>query len=65
MIKGDFMTRQPLLNIQKDLRLTLSMSESYDHPLPLTATANEMYKHGKRIGYGEHDASAIYIHSKL
>lgn len=65
MIKGDFTTRQPLLHAQKDLRLTLSMSELYEHPLPLTATANEMFKHAKRLGYGEHDAGAIYIHSKL
>lgn len=65
MIQGDFMTRQPLLNTQKDLRLALSMSELIDHPLPLTATANEMFKHAKRIGYGEHDAGAIYINSKL
>ena len=30
-------------------------------PLPLTATAKEVLKHAKRLGYGEYDTSAVYI----
>lgn len=65
MVKGDFATHQPLKHVQKDLRLALNMSESLEHPLPITATTNELYKHAKRIGYSEHDSSAIYIRSKF
>lgn len=65
MIKGDFATHQPLTHTQKDLRLALAMSEAYDHPLPITATTNEIYKHAKRVGYAEHDSSAVYIRSKF
>lgn len=65
MINGDFMTKQPLGHIQKDLRLAIAMSEMCDHPIPITATTNEIFKHAKRLGYGEHDSSAVYIRSKF
>lgn len=65
MVKGDFSTQQPLSHMQKDLRLALSMSEMCDHPIAITATANEIYKHAKRLGYGEHDSSAVFVRSKF
>lgn len=65
MVKGEFVTHQPLTHVQKDLRLTLGMAEILEHPLPITATTNEIYKHAKRLGYAEHDSSAIYIRSKF
>lgn len=65
MIRGDFSTKQPLGHIQKDLRLALSMSEICDHPIAITATTNEIYKHAKRLGYGEHDSNAVFIRSKF
>lgn len=65
MVKGEFVTNQPLTHVQKDLKLALGMSELLEHPLPITATTNEIYKHAKRIGYAEHDSSAIYIRSKF
>jgi len=65
MVKGEFITHQPLTHVQKDLRLTLGMAEILEHPLPITATTNEIYKHAKRLGYSEHDSSAIYIRSKF
>lgn len=65
MIRGDFSTKQPLGHIQKDLRLALSMSEVCDHPIAITATTNEIYKHAKRLGYGEHDSNAVFIRSKF
>lgn len=51
--------------MQKDLRLCLGMSDQLQQPLPLAAAANEVYKHSKRLGYGEHDASAIYIRARF
>lgn len=65
MVKGEFPTHQPLSHMQKDLRLALGMSESLDHPLPIIATINEIYKQAKRAGYSEHDSSAIYLKSKF
>lgn len=43
----------------------VGMSESLDHPLPIIATINEIYKQAKRAGYSEHDSSAIYLKSKF
>lgn len=51
--------------MQKDLKLALQMSETVEQPLPLTATANEIYKHAKRNGYAEHDSAAVYIRSRI
>lgn len=65
MVKGEFPTHQPLSHMQKDLRLALGMSEALDHPLPITATINEIYKQAKRTGYAEYDSSAIYLKSKF
>lgn len=65
MVKGDFPTHQPLSHMQKDLRLALGMSEILDHPLPITANVNEIYKQAKRSGYSEHDSSAIYLKNKF
>lgn len=65
MVKGEYTTHEPLTHVQKDLRIALGMSEILEHPLPITATTNEIYKHAKRLGYSEHDSSAIYIRSKF
>lgn len=65
MIAGDFASHQPLAHLQKDLRLALSMSEVCEHPVAITASTNETYKQAKRLGFGEHDASAVYIRSKF
>lgn len=51
--------------MQKDLRMSLEMSDQLEQPVPLTATANEVYKHAKRLGYSEHDASAVYIRARF
>lgn len=65
MINGDYATKQPLSHAQKDLRLALGMSETLEHPLPIIATINEIYKQAKRAGYSEHDSSAVYLKSKF
>lgn len=54
----------PLMHLQKDLKLSLNMSDSLNHPMPLAATANEIFKHARRLGYSEHDASAIFVRAR-
>jgi 3-hydroxyisobutyrate dehydrogenase len=49
----------PLQHMQKDLRLSINMADSLNHPMPLTAIANENYKNARRYGLSESDASAI------
>lgn len=65
MIKGEFPTHQPLKHMQKDLKLALNLAEGLEQSLPLTAASNEVYKHAKRLGYGSHDASAVYVRARF
>lgn len=51
--------------MQKDLRLTLDLGDEKELPLPLCATTNEIYKHAKRLGYGDYDVSAVYIRARF
>jgi len=61
MIEGSFPTEMPLTHMQKDLRLALKLAEEYEHPLPVTASTNEVFKHAKHLGYSDHDVSSVYI----
>ena len=65
IIEGGFPTHQPLQHMQKDLKLSLNMGDQLEQPQPLTASANEVFKHAKRLGYGEHDVSAVYIRARF
>lgn len=65
IIEGGFPTNHPLQHMQKDLKLALNMGDQLEQPLPLTASANEVFKHAKRLGYGEHDTSAVYIRARF
>lgn len=65
MIEGGFATEMPLTHMQKDLRLALQLGETYEHPLPITASTNEVFKHAKHLGYSEHDVAAVYIRSRF
>lgn len=65
ILEGTFPASHPLQHMQKDLKLALSMGDQLEQPLPLTATANEVFKHAKRLGYGEHDTSAVYIRARF
>jgi glyoxylate/succinic semialdehyde reductase len=61
MIEGRYHhVNLPLQHLQKDLRLATNMADSLNHPLSLTAIANEAYKNCRRVGLGENDASAIH-----
>lgn len=65
ILDGSFPPNHPLQHMQKDLKLSLNMGDQLEQPLPLTATANEVFKHAKRLGYGEHDTSAVYIRARF
>merc|ERR1739849_49989 len=65
IIDGSFPPNHPLQHMQKDLKLSLNMGDQLEQPLPLTATANEVFKHAKRLGYGEHDTSVVYIRARF
>lgn len=65
IIKGEFPTQQPLKHMQKDLKLALNMADGLEQSLPITAASNEVYKYAKRLGYGSHDASAVYVRSRF
>lgn len=65
IIKGEFPTHQPLKHMQKDLKLALGMADGLEQSLPITAASNEVYKHAKRLGYGSHDASAVYVRARF
>lgn len=65
MAKGDFNPQQPLMHMQKDLRLVLGMAENLDQSMPVTAITNEVFKHTKRLGYSEHDSSAVFVRSRF
>lgn len=51
--------------MQKDINLALGMGHLLEQPLPLAAAANEIFKHAKRLGYGEHDMAAVYIRARF
>ncbi|XP_064481986.1 cytokine-like nuclear factor N-PAC isoform X2 [Ornithodoros turicata] len=65
IIEGTFATNMPLQHLQKDLCLALGIGDHLEQPLPVTAAANEVFKHAKKHGYAEHDASAVYIRTRL
>ncbi|KAK7604913.1 hypothetical protein V9T40_006099 [Parthenolecanium corni] len=65
MIMGTFNPELALEHLQKDMKLSIMLGDQVEQPLPLTAAANEVFKHAKRLGYGKHDASAIYIRARF
>ncbi|XP_050672920.1 cytokine-like nuclear factor N-PAC isoform X2 [Leptidea sinapis] len=65
MIESSYSTNQPLSHMQKDLKLALGLGDTLEQSLPLTATTNEIFKHAKRLGYANHDVSAVYIRARF
>lgn len=65
MIENNFNTKQALKHIQKDLNLSLNWADVLEQPCPVIATVNELFKHAKRLGYSDHDTSAVYVRAKF
>uniref|UniRef100_A0A0A9XU16 Cytokine-like nuclear factor N-PAC n=1 Tax=Lygus hesperus TaxID=30085 RepID=A0A0A9XU16_LYGHE len=60
-----FATKFSLKNLSKDMKLVQGLSETLDQPIPITSAANEVFKHARRFGYGDHDAAAVYISARF
>ncbi|XP_014280429.1 uncharacterized protein [Halyomorpha halys] len=65
MVNNDYSTKMSLKNMQNDLQSAIAIGEDIEQPTPVTATANEIFKHAKKVGYGGHDVSAVYLGSKF
>jgi len=62
IIHRDFETHFALKHMCKDLRLVLATGEELGVPLPMAATALEMFKAARALGHGEEDVSSV-IHA--
>lgn len=60
ILQGNFKPDYYLKHIQKDLRLAISMGDSVNHPTPMAAAANEVYKRAKALDQSDNDMSAVY-----
>lgn len=65
MLDNNFNTNEALKHIQKDLNLSLNWADTMEQPCPITASVNEIFKHAKRLGYSDHDTSAVYVRAKF
>ncbi|KAL3053028.1 putative oxidoreductase GLYR1 isoform X2 [Trematomus bernacchii] len=60
ILQGNFKPDYYLKHIQKDLRLAISMGDTANHPTPMAAAANEVYKRAKALDQSDNDISAVY-----
>ncbi|XP_064178540.1 cytokine-like nuclear factor N-PAC isoform X2 [Anguilla rostrata] len=60
ILQGNFRPDYYLKHIQKDLRLAISVGDSVNHPTPMAAAANEVYKRAKALDQSDNDMSAVY-----
>ncbi|XP_068099586.1 cytokine-like nuclear factor N-PAC isoform X3 [Hyperolius riggenbachi] len=60
ILQGNFKPDFYLKYIQKDLRLAIAMGDSMNHPTPMAAAANEVYKRAKALDQSDNDMSAVY-----
>lgn len=55
---------QAVQHMQKDMKLALDLSDHFKQPLLMASTANEVYKHSRRLGYDGHDVSCVYMRAR-
>nr|XP_014348196.1 PREDICTED: putative oxidoreductase GLYR1 [Latimeria chalumnae] len=60
VLQGNFKPDFYLKYIQKDLRLAIALGDSVNHPTPMAAAANEVYKRAKALDQSDNDMSAVY-----
>ncbi|CAH1393622.1 unnamed protein product [Nezara viridula] len=65
MVNSEYSTSMSLKNMQNNLQSVIAMGEEIEQPTPVTATTNEIFKHAKKVGYGGHDVSAVFLSSKF
>lgn len=54
----------PLQHVQKNLMLALNLADELEHPTPITAVTNEVFKNARRHGYSDYDISAVYLRNR-
>ncbi|KAI1233964.1 hypothetical protein IHE44_0004420 [Lamprotornis superbus] len=59
ILQGNFKPDFYLKYIQKDLRLAIALGDSVNHPTPMAAAANEVYKRAKALDQSDNDMSAM------
>nr|CAH7738150.1 unnamed protein product [Callosobruchus chinensis] len=65
IVKQEFKdVHQSIQHMQKDMKLALDLSDQLKQPLLVTSTANEVYKHSRRLGYDGYDAACIYMRTR-
>lgn len=65
IVNKDFKhVEQAVEHMQKDMKLALDLSDHLKQPLLMTSTANEVYKHARRLGYDGNDASCVYMRTR-
>ncbi|XP_063652666.1 cytokine-like nuclear factor N-PAC isoform X2 [Pan troglodytes] len=60
ILQGNFKPDFYLKYIQKDLRLAIALGDAVNHPTPMAAAANEVYKRAKALDQSDNDMSAVY-----
>ncbi|XP_041433977.1 putative oxidoreductase GLYR1 isoform X2 [Xenopus laevis] len=60
ILQGNFKPDFYLKYIQKDLSLAIALGDSVNHPTPMAAAANEVYKRAKALDQSDNDMSAVY-----
>lgn len=62
MINGNFLRKnEKIAYLQRDLFMTLKLSETLVHSIPTMATVNEVLKDVKHLGYNGSDISTVYV----
>lgn len=56
----DFPVQDTVRDTEKDLRLAIALGDKLEQPMPLTATANEMYVRARRV-YPLGDSSSVFM----
>ncbi|CAH1121471.1 unnamed protein product [Ceutorhynchus assimilis] len=65
IVDKDFkQVEQSIKNMQKDIRLALSLSEDLMQPLVLASAGNEVFKHSRKLGFDDMDSSCIYMKAR-
>lgn len=55
----------PIDHVSRHLRLALQLSDKLDQMTPITASVNEIFKDGRRVGLADQDASAMYLRNRF
>lgn len=55
---------QSLKNLERDLKVSLDLSESVSEPMVLSSVTHQMFKHCHNLGYGELDPSAVFMRNR-